>query len=479
MDTEAQKQPMVDQPLEKQEDVVGSTTDHPENQQVGVEKENIINRIFKNKKSLLLLIAGIVGLLAALLFGVLVSNRVSKGPVEITWWGLWEDDTIVRPIISDYESKNPNVKINYIKQSKEDYRQRLINSLVKGEGPDIFRFHNSWLPMLKSELASVPASVFSNQDFVDTFYPVMASDLQQGSSFYGVPLEYDGLALYINEEIFEKSGKNYPTTWNDLRQVARELTVKDDKNTIIQSGVALGRTENVDHWPEILSLMLLQNQSDMVNLSDRLSQDGLVFFTLFSSEDGVWDATLPNSTVYFASGKLAMYFGPSWRAFEIRAQNPNLKFKTIPVPQLPKTAAIEPDVNYASYWVEGVSSGSKNKDESWKFLKYLSDDENLEKLYTSASKFRMFGEPYPKLSMASKINNHPIIGSIIQGAPTAQTSYLHSRTWDGSTGINSQMVKYFEDAINAINKGEQIDEVSEILTSGVAQVLSQYGIRVQ
>lgn len=398
---------------------------------------------------------------------------------EIVWWGLWEDEANVQSIINDYQTKNPKVKIKYVKQSKEDYRERLTNALAKGTGPDIFRFHNTWLPMFKLELDKMPPSTYTASDYANTFYPVVVSDLTNGTSLVGIPLEYDGLTLFVNEDIFEKSGKAIPTTWNDLRQTARELTIKDENGTITQSGVALGRTENVDHWPEILGLMMLQNGVDLTNPAGKLAEDALEFYTIFSSVDGVWDATLPSSTVAFAAGKVAMYFGPSWRAFEIRLQNPNLKFKTVPVPQLPKTSANEPDVNYASYWVEGVWTKSKNKNEAWKFLKYLSEKETLQNFYQNASKYRMFGEPYPRVDMEPILSDHPIIGSVIGGAKTAQTWFLQSRTWDGPTGINSQINKYFEDAVNAVNSGKEVSKALEPVASGVIQVLSQYGIRVR
>lgn len=427
------------------------------------------------------IVAGIVVLLLVIFFAYrFISNKSESGTAnEIVWWGLWEDENIVSSIISEYETVNPKVKIKYVRQSKEDYRERLTNALAKGTGPDVFRFHNTWVPMFKSELDKVPADIFTVSNFSNQFYPVAVSDLTLGANLVGIPLEYDGLSLYVNEEIFEKAGKEAPTTWNELRQLARELTITDETGAVTQAGVALGRTENVDHWPEILGLMMLQNGVDLTHPTGKLAEDALDFYTIFSISDGVWDATLPSSTVAFAAGKLAMYFGPSWRAFEIRLQNPNLRFKTIPVPQLPKTSANETDVTYASYWVEGVWTRSKNKTQAWEFLKYLSTKESLEKLYNQASKTRMFGEPYPKQEMEILLKDHPIIGTTVGGAKTAQTWFLQSRTWDGPTGINSQINKYFEDAVNLVNTGKEAKVALEPVAQGVIQVLSQYGIKIQ
>jgi ABC-type glycerol-3-phosphate transport system substrate-binding protein len=328
--------------------------------------------------------------------------------------------------------------------------------------------------MFRNELDALPASVINPADFAKTFYPIVSSDLTLGTGIVGIPLEYDALTLYINEDIFNKAGKTPPATWDNLRNQAKELTVKDDQGAIVQAGVALGRTENVDHWQEILALMMLQNGVDLTNPTGKKAEDALIFFTIFSSFDGVWDATLPASTAAFAGGKLAMYFGPSWRAFEIVQANPNLKFITVPVPQLPKDSPSQSDVTYATYWAEGVWARSSKKSQAWDFLKFLSQKESLQKLYQNASKVRQFGEPYPRVEMAGTLEDHPVLGSIIKQAAGASSWYLASRTFDGPTGINSLLSKYFEDAVNTVASGKEADKALETAAQGVQQVLSQY-----
>jgi len=401
------------------------------------------------------------------------SSNVSTG--TLTWWGLWEDPATVQPLIEAYQSQHPGVKINYVKESPQDYRERLTSSLAKGAGPDIFTFHNSWVPMFSGSLDSLPASVMNPADFAKTYYPVTSSDLTSGSSIVGIPLEYDALTLFINQDIFDKAGKTPPTNWDDFRSLAKELTVKDDQGVITQAGAAMGRTENVDHWPEILALLMLQNGVDLSNPVGSGAEGALTYFTLFSTTDGVWDATLPNSTQAFAAGKLAMYIGPSWRAFDILSQNPNLKFKTVPIPQLPKDNPNQADITYATYWAQGVWSGSSNKATAWDFLKFLSSQDSLTKLYQNESKVRSFGEPYPRVDMANLLTSHPIAGSVITQAPGAESWYLDSRTFDGSTGINSLMINYFGDAVNAVANGTSTPtQALATCAQGVQQVLAQY-----
>ena len=437
----------------------------------------------KFPKKILLVVAGVfIILFVAFSLFKFVFNRGDGGDgsitsknVEITWWGLWEDEVILKSIINEYQQTNPNVKIKYVKQSPQDYRERLTSTLAKGGGPDIFRYHNTWVPMLRKELDNVPASVMGTADFAQTYYPVITSDVASGTGLVGIPIGYDALTLFVNEKMFKEAGINHPTTWVELREASKSLTKKEN-GKIVQAGVAMGRTENVDHWPEIIGLMLIQNGVNLSNPEGRNIEDVITYYTLFSRADGVWDETLPQSTGAFAAGKVAMYFGPSWRAFNIKEQNPDLEFKTIPLPQLPKESPDEPSVSYATYWVEGVWTRSKNKDVAWDFIKFLSQQSTLERFYKSASDARGFGEAYPRADMQKLLLDHPFQGSIIRLAPSAQSWYLADRTFDGDTGINSQINSYFEDAINTVNNGVQIDDAMKTLTPGVIQVLTQYGL---
>jgi len=332
--------------------------------------------------------------------------------------------------------------------------------------------------MLKNELDAVPSSVMSSAQFENAFYPVATANLRSGADFLGIPLMMDTLALYYNEDIFQTYEKEPPTTWEELRELATALTTKDENGRILVAGVALGATSNVDHWSDILGLLMFQNGADLTApaaCSQKgeekicLGADALTFYTLFKKVDKVWDETMPPSTMAFVGGKLAMYFAPSWRVFNIKEINPELRFKVVPVPQVSGE-----NITWASFWVEGVAKKSQYQKEAWEFLKFLSQNENLEKFYQVASKRRAFGELYPKVEMASKLKTNPLVAPFLVQAANAKTWYLCSRTYDN--GLNDRMIKYFEDAVNAVNQGQSSQQALEVAASGVSQLLPQYGV---
>lgn len=393
-------------------------------------------------------------------------------PVTITYWGLWEPDAVMQPVIKTFQSQNPHINVAYEQQSPEDYRERLQNNLQSGNGPDIFRYHVTWVPMLLDQLTPVPESVYAPQEFRQTFYPTAVNWLQTPQGFMGIPLMYDGLGLYFNQDIFDENGLTPPTTWDELTRIAIRLTVKNPDGQIQQSGVALGTTSNVDHWSDLLGLLMLQNGTTPANPNNVAGQGALQFYTMFNTTHQVWDDTLPPSTHAFASQRAVMMFGPTWRAHQVRELNQELNFAIAPIPQLPQTQ----ETNWASFWVEGVSQNTSNtkRQAAWQFLQYLSSQEGLREFYTQASQEREFGEPFSRIDMGSELETDPFVGSIIQGAPTAKTWFLNSDTHDN--GLNDQIIDYFQDAVNAVNEGESPEDALTTVEQGINQILSRYNL---
>lgn len=396
-------------------------------------------------------------------------SLTSPDEITLTYWGLWEPPGIMKELITAFEAEHPGIKVQYQQQTIKDYRERLQNALTNGSGPDIFRFHLTWSPLLATQLSPIPSSVMSAADFEAQHYPVAKTWLQSNNGYLGIPFMYDGLGLFYNREIFEAAGKTPPQTWEELRRTALELTVKNKENVIQRSGVSLGTTSNVDNWSDIVGLLLMQNGANPANPTTQEAQDALTFYTIFSRSDRVWDDTLPSSTVAFSTGKVAMMIAPSWRALEVRQNNPDLQFAIAPVPQLPNST-----VNWASIWVDGVSNTADKarQDAAWKFLSYLNQKETLRTWYALASKERLFGEIFARTDMADQLSQDPFVGAYVSQAPTAKTWYLNSRTFDN--GPNDRISKYYEDAVNAINQGESAATALSTTQQGVAQIMNQF-----
>lgn len=437
----------------------------------------------ENNKGKILIIAGVIlFLLIIVFFGLkLFSGRgsgSSNQSANLTYWGLWEDPAVIQPLIDSYEKSHPNVKINYTKQSPTQYRERLQAALNRGEGPDIFRFHNTWLPMFLNNFAIMPSTVYSPAEFDKTFYPVAKSDLSFNNNYYGIPLEIDGLVLLYNQDILKAANVQVPANWEDFQSAAAKITVKDQNGNLQTAGAALGTADNIAHFSDILGLMFLQNGTNLKNMMGPCSDpststcatDTLTFYRKFAQvPDNVWDDTMDNSIIAFAGGKVGMILAPTWEIPTIKQINPNLNFKVAKVPELPGV-----NINWATYWVEGVSNRSKSQAAAWEFLKFLSSKDSMTRLYSEEAKTRLIGEPYSRVDLANTLSQDQYLGPLLSEAPAMKSFYLASNTQDN--GIDDEMIKYLLDAVNSLKQGVSPQTALQTASQGFNQVLTKYSV---
>jgi multiple sugar transport system substrate-binding protein len=426
----------------------------------------------QSSPNLFIIGAGIVFFLLMFffIFRLFTNNRPQAKTVELSYWGLWEDKQIIQPLIDEYQQKNKNVKINYKKMDPQDFRQKLITQINDGRGPDIFRFHNTWLPEIKQIVAPLPDAIVSKKDYEKTFLAVFQKDLKAGERYYGIPLYIDGLVLIYNKSLFDKAGINTaPTDWEELIDAAARLTVKDDQGNIVTAGVALGTANNIEHFSDILGLFLLQNGADLKKLNQQEAIDALRVYREFAEPpNNFWDENMPNSITAFIQEKVAMVIAPSWQLIVLKASNPELQIKVAPVPSVPGGQPL----SLANYWAEGVSVKSKNQIEAWKFLKFLSEKESLAKLYENQSKVRPFGTVYSRADMINLLAQNEFLAAVVKQANHYQSLPLVSRTYDN--GLNDEIIKYLENAINSTIDGVSYEEAFSIAKNGVDQVISKF-----
>lgn len=326
--------------------------------------------------------------------------------------------------------------------------------------------------MISGILLPLPSDVIGKKDFEQWFYPVVQSDLEKNGAIYGIPLEIDTLSLFVNSDMLSAQGLQPPETWNKFIDDVHKLTVPDETNTHIKTaGAALGTFDNITHAPDIISLLLVQNGANLTNLSTTPTNaaDAFNFYISFATGDSkVWDSTLDPSLLAFEKGNLAMYFGYSWDVFAIKAVSPDLKFQVVPVPHLPNQ-----NKTIASYWAEGVSVKSKHSKEALLFMKFLSEKETEQKLFSEISKTRLFGEPYARVDLADSLKDNSLAYPFVSQAAGAVSSYFVGDTFDN--GLNSQLNSYLGNAVRSMLANTSAQSAIDTLSQGATQVLRQYG----
>lgn len=386
----------------------------------------------KQKKliKLLSITAGVLLLIAILLI-ISVPNK--KNDVTLVFWGFWEEEEAMHPLIEKYEAENPGVKISYAIQPLKNYDSLLYTRYEQSEtteepAPDIAMIHNSWLPKYEKFLSPLPETVMSKDTYSTEFYPTALDDFTgRDGKIYAIPHQIDGLMIIYNKELLQNAGyTSPPSDWDSFMEAARNLTTKDSTGKISQSGLAIGTSKNITNSIDILSYFFLQNLAEIMNekrnqvtLTSQRAITALETYTSFVSEqDATWAIYLPSDLTSFVNGDLAMMFGTSWTALEILEQTDDIEFGMAPLPRLVNNE----EVYYSTYWGTTVSKSSENSKEAWKFVEFLSQPDQLRRLYQNAAKIRTFGEPYPRVSMNQELLDNEYTQALGYMAP-------HMKSW--------------------------------------------------
>jgi len=84
----------------------------------------------------------------------------------------------------------------------------------------------------------------------------------------------------------------------------------------------------------------------------------------------------------FAAGNLAMFVGYQFHNETIKSLSPKLNYLIAPLPQV----NLEYPINYANYWVMGVSKKTKSADVAWDFVQYATQADQVSKYLTASGR---------------------------------------------------------------------------------------------
>jgi multiple sugar transport system substrate-binding protein len=380
--------------------------------------------------------------------GLFGGGKVASKPVTLNMWGLWESPEIMNTLIQKYKETNPLVTINYDDRSVVRpalYKETVLNRISQLGSADIVVVHNSWIPELKDLLSPMPSTLMTPEKYNQTFYPVASQSGVIDGKILAGPAHYDGIVLVYNKAHFSEIDQaTPPTAWEEFRRLALALTVKTEQGAFVRSGAAIGMADNIDFFSDILGLMFAQaNVIVPTDLSTKAAQDTLSFYTMFATEDKIWDKNFPEATKAFAQGKVSMIFVPTWNLLDIIKANPTMDIGVAPVPQ----AVTQNPISWGSFWMYAVPKSSENAAVAWDFINFLIKDEQELALFTEASKFRAYGAPFSSVALSTQASSgatSKYIKPALDTAPFAKSGYFVGRAG------NTSQVEALKVAVNSM-----------------------------
>lgn len=261
--------------------------------------------------------------------------------VSLTY-GFWNIDQqpAIEAQIEAFRQRYANISISPQVVPFDDYWTRLQTGVAGGQTYDVFWMNAANFPVFASQgaLLSLQSSVDAGR--VDlSVYPQALIDLYTfDGACYGIPKDFDTIALAYNKDLFDAAGVAYPTaewTWDDLRAAAEQLTVGEG-DSVSQWGFGCTLSGQQNYYNFILQNdgAVLAPDSTRTLIAEPAGCEAFEFLTAMITDDLSPDSTLQQANdlydTLFPAGVIAMLPTGSWHMAPFHEANPAIDVAPLP-----------------------------------------------------------------------------------------------------------------------------------------------------
>ncbi len=219
-------------------------------------------------------------------------------------------------VIAAFEEENPNIKVEVDSASFGDYFIKLENVVTGGGGADVFQMNG--VNITKYAQAGILApldDVIANSTLDMNNYPEAINEIYNMDGVqYGLPIDFDTIAMWYNKDLFDQAGVEYPTsdwTWEDMVAACEAITALGDG--IYGTNANFNEQENF--YNTVFSNGGYLVNGDDFGFEDPKTREAVQAWVSLM-EDGLSPSQASLQETYpdlqFLAGKLGMYWCGSW-----------------------------------------------------------------------------------------------------------------------------------------------------------------------
>ncbi len=275
--------------------------------------------------------------------------------ISIEFWYWTGAANLFQSLADQYTAIHPNVRIELVENPFDDYWTKLPLALQGDDGPAIFNVHNSKQELLLGYMApyEVPTEDLE-AEFVGTSGHIIDGNV------YFVDYGLMTATMYYNTDMWAAAGltdADIPTTWDEFREVAKKLTIRDEDGNLVQAGFSY----NGGIQGDVLGMQYQYGQNlftpdGKVTLNNDAMKDVVQRLKDMYVVDGIGDYNFGNNSGdNFGQGTVAMYLGWGFMTNVLTQNFPDLNFKCFEIP-VPAQG-----VPYAYHRYNGESTFGVNK----------------------------------------------------------------------------------------------------------------------
>jgi len=412
-------------------------------------------------KTQILIITGIV--VAVLILGLLIwfglQEDIGGSAAALTVWGVFDDGQAFQSLIGAFKEANPKADIKYRNFTDPIvYENELLNALAAGTGPDIFMFHNTWLPKHYDKVVPFPHEQLNLTQLRELFPGVVEQDFSANGFVYALPLSVDTMAMFYSKDDFDSAAIVFPPRiWTEFEDVVSRLRqVNPATNRILKAAAAIGgSSKSINRASDFLALLMIQSGAKMTDdnftratfsqpviFKGQSFLSGLTalnFYTQFANSGGkyyTWSDSEHYSLDAFASEEVSIIFNYAFQLPQLKQKNP---FLNVGIALMPQPNTVDKRIDYSNYWGLAVSNKSANSAAAFDFVKTVTTNADTMINYANASQ----RPPALRVLINEKIND-PIFGVFARQSLTA-------RSWPQIDNVRIEEI--FSNMIEAVTSG--------------------------
>ncbi len=260
------------------------------------------------------------------------------GPAKITY-GFWDSaqQDAVEAQLAAFSEQFPDIEVEPQIVPWEDYWTKLQTGVAGGEIFDVFWINSASLPVYASKDTLLPIDPLIESGAIDpaNFPDPLVSMYAYEGVQYGIPRDFDTIALFYNKDLFDAAGIDYPDetwTWDDFRANAEKLT--DEGKGVWGAGMQTS-------WQENYYNFIYQNEGRLLNddrteclVDEPAACEAFEYLTGFFTDNLTPSIAIqqsnPVADTLFPAGQVAMMTGGSFRAGAYGSADANIDVAPLP-----------------------------------------------------------------------------------------------------------------------------------------------------
>lgn len=351
----------------------------------------------------------IVLFVVAVVMGIVPGLQNGTSGASLVVWGPYPAH-LLQDTFNAYQEANRGKRIFYVEKGEQAIARDLAEAIATGSPPDMVLLPDTLLHSTKNKLSPVPAIVMTEREFLETFATLPArlfieyasDENETETTIYGIPLAMDPLVLYWNRDLFASEAiAEQPRTWDQFLTAASRLTKRTADGNITRAGAAMGLATNIPHAKDIVSLLILQGGTSIIdpqtkevtlgesrlvnNINISPTESSLRYYTDFARREKTsysWNHTFPDPLIAFSREDLAMFVGFAHSRPTILTSNTHLNLGVSPVPQYTGSPQ---NIDYARSIAMVVPLASKNQVAAWQSIQFLTSPDMMQRITNALS----------------------------------------------------------------------------------------------